>query len=246
MRAEPHIPYVITQAFPLPQEEPVTGAVPDRLWLPVQPSRPCPLVVRITAGEDAAQEARRLTNEGFAVYTWYAEQKNAEQDPAACAVLQAELEQRLDTLLQKHPVLDARRVFVDGWLAAYLIFHTQRFRAAIQRPALINPTTAYGNCAAGWRKPFGNSLEEMLLSLAEHSVLTDVDACKTPCLILCREDEMRYSREQSEQLYAAIKDRDPDVTCRMAVFTARQWERHGMQEVADWWKRFVREAEHEK
>lgn len=150
------------------------------------------------------------------------------------------------TLLQKYPVLDARRVFVDGWLAAYLIFHTQRFRAAIQRPALINPTTAYGNCAAGWRKPFGNSLEEMLLSLAEHSVLTDVDACKTPCLILCREDEMRYSREQSEQLYAAIKDRDPDVTCRMAVFTARQWERHGMQEVVDWWKRFVREAEHEK
>lgn len=238
MQLSNHMPYVITQAFPLTQEEQRKDILPDRLWLPVQVTDTCPLIVRVTNGEDVSQELERLTEEGFAVYTWYADQTAAERDLSACAILQEKLEQQLDLLLQEHPVLDAQRVFVDGWLSAYLIFHTQRFKAAIQRPALINPTTAYGNCTAGWVEPFGDSLEEMMLTLAERSVLRDVDACKTPCLVLWSEETLRYSREQSEELYAAMKDRNPDVVCRMAVFTKAQWEKHGLREIVAWWERF--------
>lgn len=234
-----HMPREITQAFPFPEN---VLAQPkytdDRLWLPEHGQAPYPLVVRITTAEDVSQEAEELNRAGYAVFSCYADQ-NMERDKAACAIWQEAMEQKLETLLCSHPELDAQRVFVDGWLTAFLIFHSHRFKAAIQRPALINPTTAYGNCAAGWAEPFGGSLEEMLLALAEQSVLTDVDDCKTPCLVLYREGDLRYSREQSEQLYAAMKDRNPDVPCRMAVFTSRQWEACAMQEIMNWWKRFL-------
>lgn len=176
MQAGNHLPCEITQAFPLPQEKRKQRNLPDQLWLPEPVPEKCPLVVRITDGEDVSREVERLTGEGLAVYTWYADQAAAERDREACAGLQTELERQLDILLQSHPVLDAQRVFVDGWLTAHLIFHTRRFKAAIQRPALIDPSTAYGNCAAGRVEPFGSSLEEMLLTLAEQSVLADVDA----------------------------------------------------------------------
>lgn len=239
MQASNHMPRVVARAFPPPQAARSKAVLQARLWLPTQLPERCPLVVRVTGGEDVSREVERLTQEGFAVYVWYADQETAERDLSACAVLQTELEQQLDKLLQEHPVLDEKTVFVDGWMSAYLIFHTQRFKAVIQRPALINPTTAYGNCTAGWTEPFGNSLEEMMLVLAERSVLVDVDACKTPCLVLWTEGELRYSREQSEQLYAAMKDRNPDVACRMAVFTETQWEKHGLREIMNWWKRFL-------
>lgn len=245
MQTDRHMPRIITQAFS-PAPCALCERVPDRLRLPEHPAEKCPLIVRITSGEDVSPEAERLVNEGFAVYTFATEQRTAERDLRSCETLRSALEEKLDALLREYPALDAGNVFVDGWLAAYLIFHTQRFRAAIQRPALINPSTAYGNCAAGWVERFGTSLEEMMLALAERSVLADVDNCKTPCLILYTEGERYYSREQSEQLYAAIKDRDPDVDCRMAVFTARQWETHGLQEIVNWWKRFAQEAEDDK
>jgi len=43
-----------------------------------------------------------------------------------------------------------------------------------------------------------------------------------------------------------MKDRNPDVPCRMAVFTQRQWQKHGQREVGEWWRRFLaKEAQHE-
>lgn len=232
-----HQPVQIQQAFPVPGTPAAQTEQQEQLYWPQKPNGA--LILRIFDREVPAEEAARLNAEGFAVYALPADQIAMERDEAACTLWQQHMEARLDALLTAHPQLDAQRVGVDGWLAAYLIFHTERFAAAVQRPALINPTTAYGNCTAGWVERFGESLEEMMLALAEQSVLRHVDNCRTPCMVLWNEGEKRYSREQSEQLYAAMKDRNPDVACRMAVFTQRQWQKHAAGEQISWWKRFL-------
>ena len=236
-----HAPRIITQAFP-PRRSATHAPVEEKLYLPSSAGDKCALLIRISAGEDVSAEIAPLLAENCAVFVCYADQPRLERDKAACAAWQAQLDATLDRLLAEHPNLDPQRLYVDGWLSAYLIFHSGRFAAAIQRPALINPTTAYGNCAAGWVEPFGSTLEEMMLTLAGQSVLTDVDACTTPCLVVYQEGNADYSREQSEELYGAMKDRNPDVPCRMAVFTPEQWEKRGMQEIIGWIKRFPQEG----
>ena len=237
-----HAPRVITQTFPMKRNVMDKIQIEERLCLPESAVGKYPLLVRVSAGEDVSAEAEHLLAEGCAVYICYADQVRMERDKSACAAWQENLNHKLDTILAANTAIDPQRIYVDGWISAYLIFHSQCFAAAIQRPALINPTTAYGNCAAGWVEPFGNSLEEMMLELAKQSVLTDVDDCKTPCLVLYREGDTNYSREQSEELYGAMKDRNPDVPCRMAVFTDAQWDKHCMNEILAWIKRFPQQG----
>lgn len=232
-----HQPMHIHQAFPVPGTPEKQPSRQEQLYWPEKPNGA--LILRIFDREAVSIEAAQLNAEGFAVYALPAEQIAMERDEAAVTAWIQTMEAKLDELLGAHPQLDAQRVGVDGWLAAHIIFQTERFAAAVQRPALINPSTAYGNCAAGWVERFGNTLEEMMLALAEQSVLVHVDSCRTPCLVLWQEGEQRYSREQSEQLYAAMKDRNPDVPCRLAVFTERQWHKHAAGELLRWWKRFL-------
>lgn len=235
-----HEPKVIANPF---QPAEIINEIPrndtdNYLLIPEESIGPFPLIVRVTSGEDISDEVNMLTREGYGVFHYYADQKYGERDLRICALYQKDLEFKLEKVIIENPMIDTERIYVDGWLSAYLIFHTNRFRAAIQRPALINPTTAYGNCAAGWVERFGESLEEMMMKLADRSVLADVDHCKTPCLVLWCESELMYSREQSEQLYSAMKDRNPDVDCRMVVFSETQWEKYSLSEIIGWLKRF--------
>lgn len=240
-----HQPVLIDQAFPIPGTPDVQTAVSEQLYLP-ENAQSCPLIVRAADFDDLSGEIRALNDAGYAVYVCFAPQKELERDEDACNVWLEQLNKKLDALLQKHPQLDEARMGVDGWIAAYVIFHSGRFSAAVQRPALINPATAYGNCAAGYAERFGDSLQDMMCKLAQKSVLKDVDSCRTPCLVVWQAGEKRYSREQSEQFYAAMKDRNPEIPCRMTVFTEIQWQKHALNELTCWWRRFfAKEAQHE-
>jgi hypothetical protein len=43
-----------------------------------------------------------------------------------------------------------------------------------------------------------------------------------------------------------MKDRNPEIPCRMTVFTEIQWQKHALNELTCWWRRFLaKEAQHE-
>lgn len=204
-----------------------------------------PLVVCISGGEPMHAEAEVLRRAGYAVYACYASQIGLERDASALQMWMQKLEEDLDRRFEQYQCLDASALYIDGWPAFSVITRTKRFRAAIQRPALINLSTAFGTCTAGWMIPDGRPLEIRMYEAAEQSVLTRIDDCATPCLIVYDEGNLRYAREQSEQLYAAMKDRNPQIPCRMAVFTKAQWENCLMQEILQWLRRFPKPEEQE-
>ena len=63
-----------------------------------------------------------------------------------------------------------------------------------------------------------SSLKEKMEALAAVSVLTGIDGFTLPLLIACDASNPFYAREQAEQLYSAMKDRNPSVPCEMLVF----------------------------
>lgn len=206
-----------------------------------------PLVV-LAEGDSAL--AREYAANGFAVLMCRSEtyaQRAIERDKEKCLQYAAKMVEYLEGVLASHDELDGGRVVMDGWLCAWALTQTNRFCAAVQREAMINPSTAYGNCDAGrglLDAVQGGTLLEKMRELASLSVLTGIDGCKTPLLILYDHKNARYSREQSEQLYSAMKDRNPDVPCRMAVSGAGYGMPNAagekmMKEAIDWCERFV-------
>ena len=94
---------------------------------------------------------------------------------------------------------------------------------------------------------------ENLLSRAEKSPIGKIDRMKTPLLILHGEKDYRCSLEQGEQMFIAMKDRNPEVPVRFVVFPG---ENHGitrqgkvhfqiahLRELTEWFVRFLVEKE---
>ena len=236
-----HMPREVGKLYPSCEEMTREIGTGFKLLLPKRVSEKCPVIVRITAGEDVSLETACFNEAGFAVYLCFADQQSMERDVQACAAWQKTLEEHLDALIAANPVLDETKIFLDGWMTAWIIFHTNRFRAAAQSPALLHQATAYGNCAAGEAVFSNGLLVDQMKELAAGSVLAHVDNCKTPCLVLYQEGNARYSREQSEQLYAAMKDRNSDIPCRMVVLPNNlycDWKQVCLEELLNWWNRF--------
>lgn len=238
-----HAPIYITHRFPTKEDTAAECPRQDSLLLPEHGNFPCPLIVLIEEEVDRSQEAALLNSQGYAVFRCQAH-RSMERSKEDCLRWQQSLEQKLDALLGEHPQLDGNRLYLDGWLAAFVIFHSHRFRAAVQRPALLDRASAYGCCSRGWEAPFGDSLREMLRVLTEQSVIVDADSCKTPLLVLHPLADRRYPPEQSEILYSMMKDRNPEVPCRLAVFPETASPERISREVTEWWKRFDQEVPH--
>lgn len=238
-----HSPIQITHRFPMEEETAAECPRQDRLLLPEHVDADCPLIVLIEEEADRSREAALLNSQGYAVLRCQAH-RSMERSREDCLSWQEHFEQKLDALLIDHPQLDGNRLYLDGWLAAFVIFHSHRFRAAVQRPALLDRASAYGCCDTGWEAPFGDSLREMLQVLTEQSVIVDADNCKTPLLVLHPLADRRYPPEQSEILYSIMKDRNPEVPCRLAVFPESASPERIAREVTDWWKRFDQEVPH--
>ena len=55
----------------------------------------------------------------------------------------------------------------------------------------------------------------------EKSPIRNIDQMKTPLLILQGEKDYRCAMEQAEQMFIAMKDRNPEVPVRLVVFQER-------------------------
>lgn len=232
-----HAPIYVAPAAPPERAASNPQSRPDRLLLPEKLTGPCPLAVLLEDDRDWAWEAEQLKQLGYAVFCCEAP-RSMERSRESCLDWQLSFEKKLEELFAAQPCLDRSRVFLDGWLSAFLVFHPNGFRAAVQRAALLDLASAYGNCAAGQTAPFGSSFREMLRSLTEQSVIAEADSCKTPLLVLYQQGEDRYCPEQSEILYSVMKDRNPEVPCRLAVFPETASKERVLREITDWWSRF--------
>jgi dipeptidyl aminopeptidase/acylaminoacyl peptidase len=150
----------------------------------------------------------------------------------------------LDAALAAHPWLDPERLGVaggsyGGYMAAWIIGHAQRFRAAAVMRPVINAYSFFGSCDLGdhWDEVWGGGLPpwEDPAAYLRISPITHAGAMRTPTLVIQSEDDMRCPPEQAEQLYAALKRQGVE-----AEFLRYPGESHGLSRGGKPWHRIHR------
>ncbi|MDR7543714.1 MAG: S9 family peptidase [Armatimonadota bacterium] len=115
--------------------------------------------------------------------------------------------------LVRRPFVDAERLGVTGWscggfLTAWIVGHTDRFKAAVTQVAIVNWVTQWAGSDGG---PEGTLREtgalpwEDLDAVWRQSPLAAVARMRTPLLILHAEEDYRVPVDQAEQLFAALR-----------------------------------------
>ncbi len=118
----------------------------------------------------------------------------------------------VDALLQKGYIDEERMALMGGsyggFMTAWLIGHTDRFKAAIADRPVINRASFFGSSDIGIEFT-DDDLEttpwDDLPRYMHSSPIAYVKNMHTPLLIIHSENDLRCSMEQSEQLFAALK-----------------------------------------
>jgi dipeptidyl aminopeptidase/acylaminoacyl peptidase len=144
-----------------------------------------------------------------------------------------------------------------GYMAAWIIGHTQRFKAAVAMRAVTNLYSAWGNGDFTWRlwnwELEGPPQERSNLYL-ERSPVTYVADMHTPLLLTHAEDDLRVNVEQAEQLYTALKVLKRDVKMVRFPSGGHDLSRSGkpslrverLEHIAGWFDKYLKEASEEE
>jgi len=122
----------------------------------------------------------------------------------------------LDDALERYPgELDADRQFLTGgsyagYLTAWIVGHTDRFRAAVAQRGVYDLVTFFGEGNA-WRLveySFGGLPWEPEVRgiLVRESPFTYVESMRTPLLVMHASNDLRTGVSQSEMLYRALRE----------------------------------------
>lgn len=138
-----------------------------------------------------------------------------------------------------------------GYLSAWLIGHTDRFRAAVPEQGVYNLVSMYGTSdAAGLdllAAKMGGEPHELVLRYWEHSPIAYAHTCRTPTLLIQGEEDVRCPMEQAEQLFAVLKYNGCKVEllrlkgCNHALETygPPPLRRARMNAIKDWFGRYL-------
>ncbi|MTI95906.1 MAG: S9 family peptidase [Firmicutes bacterium] len=168
----------------------------------------------------------------------------------------------VDAALEKYPYLDGGRLGVTGgsyggYMTVKLVGRlNHRFKAAVGQRILCNPATSYGTGDMGFissspSKP--RSFKEYIFNRTKGNPITWIDKMKTPFLILHGMLDYRCSAEQAEQLFIAMKERNPEIPVRMVLFPGENHDltrsgkitaqmRH-LDELVNWFVNYLSEGE---
>ncbi len=237
---------------------------------PVRGAKPCPAVLYVHGGPDAFFagdfwfEAQMIAAGGFAAVCC---------DPRGSAgyggafardgfawglEAREDLHAFLDAAIA-HFGLDAERLGVTGgsyggWMTTRLISSSARFKAAAVQRVLCNLATSYGTGDMGfiWKVEGMSTQMSNFMDRIQKSPIADIDRMKTPLLILHGTSDYRCSFEQAEQLFVAMRDRNPEVPVRLAAYPGENHEltRGGktgaqishIREICGWFARFLAEG----
>lgn len=131
-----------------------------------------------------------------------------------------------EQLLQQHPQIDRTQLAIAGFghgvsSMLYVTGHSNDFFAAVSINGFVNYTTAYGNYERyheDFTKSGAPDFKSWLYEMAEQCPLQYLDGNQTPYLILHAHKDYICPEEQSEELFSGMKDRIPEVPCRMVIF----------------------------
>jgi dipeptidyl aminopeptidase/acylaminoacyl peptidase len=115
--------------------------------------------------------------------------------------------------LAKQAYIDPDRMGVTGgsyggYMTAWIIGHTHRFRAAVTQRCVSNLVSMWGSSDLNWvfqqelnnRPPF-----EDLQKFWDHSPMKTIGNARTPTLVIHSENDLRCPIEQGEQVFVALK-----------------------------------------
>ena len=101
-----------------------------------------------------------------------------------------------------------------GYMTAWVIGHTDRFKAAVAMRACVNIYSAWGSgdyTWALWSWEFNGTPREKTQLYLERSPITYADQMNTPLLLTHSEDDYRVDIEQSAELYMALRTKSKPV-----------------------------------
>ncbi|MFH1446262.1 MAG: S9 family peptidase, partial [Chloroflexota bacterium] len=116
--------------------------------------------------------------------------------------------------MQKQPYIDKSRMGVTGgsyggYMTAWIIGHTQRFKAAVAQRVVSNLLSMWGSSDFNWsfQMIFGNKAPyEDIEQLWQCSPMKHLGGAKTPTLVIHSQNDLRCPIEQGEQLYIGLKN----------------------------------------
>ncbi len=167
---------------------------------------------------------------------------------------QADLLAAVDAALSRFPAIDSQRLGVaggsyGGFMTAWLIGHSDRFRAAHAARSVTDwrQMAGSGDVYWYWHERLGGRPWSEAPAFSQQSPLTYVESVRTPVLIEHQENDQRCPIGQGESFYAALK-----ALGRTAVLVRYPGESHGMTRggrpwhrvhrldlLADWWRHFL-------
>jgi dipeptidyl aminopeptidase/acylaminoacyl peptidase len=124
----------------------------------------------------------------------------------------ADLMAAVDEMCER-PYVDSRRMVVGGYsyggfMSAWVVGHTDRFRAAVVGAPVTNLDSFFGTSDIGisfGEVQFGGGRFERPEWYREHSPVSYAPKVTTPVLLMHGEDDRRCPIEQSEQYFVALK-----------------------------------------
>ena len=116
-------------------------------------------------------------------------------------------------LIATRPYIDTERMGVTGgsyggFMTAWIIGHTHRFKAAVVQRPVTNFLSMWGSSDMNWvfQQIFGDVPPwEGLDNYWRQSPMKYIGAAKTPTLVIHSEQDLRCAIEQGEQLFVALK-----------------------------------------
>lgn len=251
----------------IPEEQVAVAAdgYPVHGWvLRPQGEGPHPVVLMIHGGPFAAyssaffDEAQVLAGAGYAVImcnprgsAGYGQAHGRAIKGAMGELDMADVLAFLDHCLVEVPGMDAGRVGVmggsyGGYLAAWLIAHTARFRGAIVERGYLDPRSMQGAADIGWYFP--DEYHGSLAAMDRQSPLYLVHQVQTPTLVIHSEQDLRCPLGVAQRYYTELKLRG--IEAELLVFPGESHEltRSGtpqhrlarFQHVLRWWDRHLR------
>ncbi len=192
------------------------------------PRRKYPAVLYIHGGPHMAysraymNEFQYLAGQGYIVFycnprgsTGYGEAHKAAISRAWGQSDYSDIMKFTDHVLRKFPSIDKEKIgcaggSYGGYMTAWIIGHTHRFKAAVVDRAVTNFMSFFGSSDFGYlfHREFGKesrSVWEERERFIEMSPISHMHKAKTPALVLFQDQDLRCPTEQSEQVYVQLK-----------------------------------------
>ena len=135
-----------------------------------------------------------------------------------------------------------------GYMTAWIVGHSTRFKAAVAQRGVYNLSSFYGtsDIPSLIKNDFGVTPWEDQTLLWQHSPLAYAQAIDTPLLIIHSEQDYRVPIEQAEQLFAFIRRRGGEVELLRFPKEGHELSRsgepghriHRLEAMRDWFNRF--------